>query len=232
MFSYVTTATDNNSIPINIKHLCSKNQWQSGLIQATDIPAPELNKIKETARKAFLSIQLFEPLPLYSNVYQSPDNSNICDKPVLALSVQHSVEDSNNVDNESCLDAELTGIVVTPTDLDNLAKCVTGITKYELWKIKLENLLQNALPNWIKNITTAKNNSRLTITIESQCSEILWQLDSTQATNSPVPEEASTKLPDPLPPHPKILQRTNKPYALFVEQLITSIASQIKKGLA
>ncbi|RMB93264.1 hypothetical protein DUI87_30386 [Hirundo rustica rustica] len=68
-------AVDNNNLPIRLDHLCGDGEWVAALKQAQEIPLAVLERIKETALKAFFSIQpdgSFEP---YSKIKQLPSET-------------------------------------------------------------------------------------------------------------------------------------------------------------
>lgn len=67
-----TTASDGRGNAITLDHLCGEGQWALAPTQASDIPAPTLEIMKNLAEKAFLGLRPSDLVPKYSEVKQGP----------------------------------------------------------------------------------------------------------------------------------------------------------------
>lgn len=67
------TALDEKGNPVTLHHLIGEGQWALAPTQASDIPVPVLEKIKEAAQLAFFSRQPSGPLPHHSKIFQGPN---------------------------------------------------------------------------------------------------------------------------------------------------------------
>ncbi|TRZ17356.1 hypothetical protein HGM15179_009715 [Zosterops borbonicus] len=67
------TAADKKGVKITIDHLCGEGPWVLAPTQASDIPVPTLERVKEAAQRAFFSMQPLVPLPHYSKIFQGPN---------------------------------------------------------------------------------------------------------------------------------------------------------------
>lgn len=70
-------AADENRMELIIDHLCGEGLWTLAPTQASDIPIPILERVKQAAERAFLSMQPFGPLPPYSKIMQGPNEPHV-----------------------------------------------------------------------------------------------------------------------------------------------------------
>lgn len=86
------TATDERGNEITLDHLCGEVQWATPQTQASDIPIPILNIIRDAAEKAFLDIQPSGPLLPYHMIMQGPSEPFVQFVERLTIAIKQQVD--------------------------------------------------------------------------------------------------------------------------------------------
>lgn len=85
------TATDEKGNELTMDHLCGEGEWALAPTQATDIPVPILEFIKNAAEKAFIETQPSSPLIPYHSIKQGPSEPFVQFVERLTIAVEQQV---------------------------------------------------------------------------------------------------------------------------------------------